>query len=85
MPANTALQKNAPRPWQKNWTAQQTCTALMQKRVGLFLCGMLPQNTEQQFKLSFPNSLLAAAVVKLPFGGTLNNDKFKFLTDRLLK
>ena len=52
-------------------------TALLQKKLGLFLCCGLPQNVEQSYAASFSEALRQHATALSCFGGELRTGRMK--------
>jgi len=59
---------------------------MLQKRIGLFLCGIpaSPAEEERSFAANFPQRLLQSAVVKSHFGGRVLFTKMKGLSKLLI-
>ncbi len=58
---------------------------LKQKKIGLFICGMLHENAETEINSSYSEDLLNSAIVKEFFGGEFRFDKMKSLDKFLVK
>lgn len=59
---------------------------MKQKRLGLFICGMLEETALlEELTHSFPPELMEAAEVSAHFGGEYNFDKMNFLDRTLVK
>jgi menaquinone-dependent protoporphyrinogen oxidase len=62
---------------------------LLEKRLGLFLCGTDPDNIEQQFATHYPKELIAHAMAKRWFGGRIvfaeQNLVLRFMLKKILK
>ena len=61
----------------------QNLTALLQKRVALFVCCGMPDNLEETLKNAFPEELQKKAVAVECFGGVLDTGKMK-MADKLI-
>ena len=57
--------------------------ALKEKKLGLFVCGMLEDQAEVELNSSFPPELLARAITKEFFGGEFQFKKMK-LSEKLI-
>lgn len=56
---------------------ENNISALLEKRVALFLCCGLPENFEQNLVSAFPSELREIAVARECFGGELRTQKMK--------
>ncbi|MEI6602681.1 MAG: flavodoxin domain-containing protein [Clostridia bacterium] len=60
---------------------KETCEKILLevdgKKIGIFLCGGLPQNYELVLKVSFPEQMVDQAVATDFFGGEFRKDKMK--------
>lgn len=56
---------------------------LLDKKIGLFVCGMLFERANEELNHSFPNELLTRAIAKEFFGGEFKFNRMNFF-DRLV-
>jgi menaquinone-dependent protoporphyrinogen oxidase len=56
----------------------QNLNLLMDKKLGLFICCMVPNNAEMQLNNSFPQELLSNAIAKESFGGEMRLSDMNF-------
>lgn len=61
----------------------QNMEMLLNKKIGLFVCGMLFEKAHEELNNSFPNELLTRAIAKEFFGGQYRFDKMNYF-DRLI-
>ncbi len=53
----------------------QNIKGLQNKKIGLFICCMNPQESEKQIRQNFPKTLLENAMVREDFGGEFHMEK----------
>ena len=59
---------------------------LKNKRIGLFICGMSPQDvTDKLLSDAFPSELTSMAVAKDTFGGAFNFERMNFIERFIIK
>ncbi|PKM85684.1 MAG: flavodoxin [Firmicutes bacterium HGW-Firmicutes-11] len=59
---------------------------LLQKRIGLFICGMQEEAVlQQELQQSFPEELLSVAIAKDHFGGAFNLEKMNLMERVIVK
>lgn len=58
---------------------------LLDKKIGLFVCGMLFEKADEELNNSFPKELLTRAMAKEFFGGEFKFNKMNFVDQLIVK
>lgn len=65
--------------------ASKNIEVLLNKKVGIFICGMSEEGVESEFNNSFPKELLESAAAKEFFGGEFNFTDMNFFEKIIIK